>query len=819
MNYLKKISVYLLFSVLIPNLLAADYYVATNGNDSNPGSLAEPWLTIQHAADNANAGDTVNIRGGTYEERITINVSGAAGSYITFQNYNNEDVYLDGSNLTPPDGDSAMIWLENKSYLIIKGLEIRNYRTSDNQDFPIGIAMFGSCHHIEIRNNYIHHIEQNTGQSAGSANALAVYGNDGINSANNITIDSNTISECKTGDSETMTLNGNVEEFTVTNNTVHDCNNIGIDAIGWEGTAAANDQARNGTISGNTVYNITSFGNPAYGNERSAGGIYVDGGKDITIEHNTCYQNDLGIEVACEHSGKTTSGITVRNNLIYSNNITGIAFGGYDSSVGSTENCTFIHNTLFKNDTTESDNGELMIQKAQNNTISHNIIYCRGNDYEDGVMVFSNWFSASNTKNNTFDYNIYYTDSGKTPYFVWQNSDIAGFNNFQNDTGQDTNSKFADPKLADTSTPDLHIQLGSPALDKGDPAFFPATNEKDIDGDDRVINGTTDIGADEYDYPVLYTLTVNNGSGSGNFAEGTVRTITADNPAYKKEFQLWTGDTANVDNVSSSTTTISMPAADTAVTATYQDLSGKLVSMGSVISISAADVGLVKFYKKPKVYALYDYTDNNGNPRQKKFNLKVLTKVPDENGAGVATVNCEWKKKITIYDKKGFAAAYKEGTDADTYFSSNYQSPLEMQLHVFDSETKNDSTLAESLYVMPPHISSLENESGVVVSDGRCDDIIVIKGEYFSTKYPKVYLETLKNGKIKKFNCKRIKYLPYDNSQGKPNSSCMDPITGASEIKVQIKPRFPSDWDHNESHNLVIDNKLGIDSADFNTTP
>jgi hypothetical protein len=42
------------------------YYVATNGSDSNPGTLAQPWLTIQHAANAAVAGDTVTVEPGTY---------------------------------------------------------------------------------------------------------------------------------------------------------------------------------------------------------------------------------------------------------------------------------------------------------------------------------------------------------------------------------------------------------------------------------------------------------------------------------------------------------------------------------------------------------------------------------------------------------------------------------------------------------------------------------------------------------------------------------------------------------------------------------
>jgi len=46
------------------------YYVAKlGGSDSNNGSPAYPFLTIQKAASIAVVGDTVNITGGTYLRR------------------------------------------------------------------------------------------------------------------------------------------------------------------------------------------------------------------------------------------------------------------------------------------------------------------------------------------------------------------------------------------------------------------------------------------------------------------------------------------------------------------------------------------------------------------------------------------------------------------------------------------------------------------------------------------------------------------------------------------------------------------------------
>jgi hypothetical protein len=60
------------------------YYVATSGSDSSPGTLAQPWRTIQKAAATAVAGDTVTIRAGTYNEQVVPLSSGSAGSPIQY---------------------------------------------------------------------------------------------------------------------------------------------------------------------------------------------------------------------------------------------------------------------------------------------------------------------------------------------------------------------------------------------------------------------------------------------------------------------------------------------------------------------------------------------------------------------------------------------------------------------------------------------------------------------------------------------------------------------------------------------------------------
>jgi len=78
------------------------------------------------------------------------------------------------------------------------------------------------------------------------------------------------------------------------------------------------------------------------------------------------------------------------------------------------------------------------------------------------------------------------------------------------------------------------------------------------------------------DIPVVtYAVTVPNGSGGGEFAEGAAVTITADTPAEGKRFAGWTGlEGLTITNGSAATETVTfiMPAKAVNVTATYEDI-------------------------------------------------------------------------------------------------------------------------------------------------------------------------------------------------------------------------------------------------------
>lgn len=66
-------------------LLAATYYVAKNGADTNNGSESAPWLTVQKAANTVSAGDTVLVAAGNYPELVNLARSASPGNPITFR--------------------------------------------------------------------------------------------------------------------------------------------------------------------------------------------------------------------------------------------------------------------------------------------------------------------------------------------------------------------------------------------------------------------------------------------------------------------------------------------------------------------------------------------------------------------------------------------------------------------------------------------------------------------------------------------------------------------------------------------------------------
>ena len=107
---------------------AAEFFVSPTGSDSNPGTLASPFATLQKGNNSAAAGDTVWLRAGTYNctTQITLSKSGTSDTNRTkIWAYTGEVPILDFSNYGAASSasDNPAIVVTG-SWMHLRGLEI-----------------------------------------------------------------------------------------------------------------------------------------------------------------------------------------------------------------------------------------------------------------------------------------------------------------------------------------------------------------------------------------------------------------------------------------------------------------------------------------------------------------------------------------------------------------------------------------------------------------------------------------------------------------------------------------------------------------------
>src|SRR5438445_13796131 len=68
---------------------STNYYISSStGNDGNPGTQAQPWLTLKNHRNTPVAGDTVFLKSGdVFNEALYLAKSGTASSHIVWSTY------------------------------------------------------------------------------------------------------------------------------------------------------------------------------------------------------------------------------------------------------------------------------------------------------------------------------------------------------------------------------------------------------------------------------------------------------------------------------------------------------------------------------------------------------------------------------------------------------------------------------------------------------------------------------------------------------------------------------------------------------------
>ena len=302
------------------------YYVATTGNENNPGTITQPWKTISKAAATLTSGQSVLVRGGTYNEVVNITISGADNNWITYSSYPGETVVISGigKNVQKEHGLVDV----RANYIRITGFQVKNSKC-------FGISGY-SVTQIMIDSNYTYETV--------SSGIFCRF-------SNGVLIDNNEVERaCNGGWEECITV-GRTENFEIKNNRVH--HNVG-GLKGGEGIDAKSG-SQNGSIHHNYVHDLTN-----------RLGIYVDAyaqeSYNIEVYNNIVHDANTGIAIASERGGPI-SNIKVYNNIVYHTKNYGIIIASW-LTPGTFTDIFLYNNTIYDIGNTNTWGEGLAIENA-----------------------------------------------------------------------------------------------------------------------------------------------------------------------------------------------------------------------------------------------------------------------------------------------------------------------------------------------------------------------------------------------------------------------------------------------------------------------
>src|SRR5262245_26205541 len=132
----------------------AGFYVATTGSPSGDGTDTKPWdiaTALQGASGAIHPGDTVWVRGGTYNGPFTSTLTGNSTASIIVRAYPGERAIIDGA--ATPSGQEILT--VDGAYTNYWGLEIFNSLTQRTDTRHSGVYL-RNAQHVKLINLIIH---------------------------------------------------------------------------------------------------------------------------------------------------------------------------------------------------------------------------------------------------------------------------------------------------------------------------------------------------------------------------------------------------------------------------------------------------------------------------------------------------------------------------------------------------------------------------------------------------------------------------------------------------------------------------------------
>jgi hypothetical protein len=145
------------------------FHVAKSGSNSNPGTAAQPWLTIQKALSTLTAGQRAWVHNGTYAENLQMNRAGSPVAPITVETAPGEHPVVDAAGSHPLEVGSSGAYFRFRGFVIqdapgnsggnvdVYGhhVEISRNEITNSQDQ--GVYTDEGSHHVQVLGNWIHH--------------------------------------------------------------------------------------------------------------------------------------------------------------------------------------------------------------------------------------------------------------------------------------------------------------------------------------------------------------------------------------------------------------------------------------------------------------------------------------------------------------------------------------------------------------------------------------------------------------------------------------------------------------------------------------